>query len=237
MIQLSTNLLGGYKFRVQVVKQRRNVSCASFFPKWEDIKKTRSGSKISRFFRHVFEKGNLRSMVGKNLAAAAIIASITTPGLGYMPRTQNATFAEVDVLSIDQPLSTDVRLRYPVEFVTINQGYFSYHPGIDLKGKVGDPIKPVMDGKVIVIENFRFGYGKSIVIDHLNGYGSRYAHLSKILVTVGQDIDTRTTIGEVGTTGRATGPHLHLEIYRNGAKINPLTFLPPLTTTTTASAQ
>ncbi|MBI2590815.1 MAG: M23 family metallopeptidase [Candidatus Blackburnbacteria bacterium] len=227
MIQLSTNLFGGYKIRVQVVKQRRNVPRTPFFPKLEDILNTRSGSKISRFFRHFFEKGNLKSLVGKNLAAAAIVASITTPGLGYIPHVQNATFAEVGVLSVDQPLTTDVHLQYPVDLVTVNQGYFSYHPGIDLKGKVGDQIRPVMDGKVIVIENSRLGYGKSVVIDHLNGYGSRYAHLSKILAIEGQDVNTRTVIGEVGNTGRATGPHLHLEIYHNGAKINPLTFLPP----------
>ncbi|MBI4028965.1 MAG: M23 family metallopeptidase [Candidatus Blackburnbacteria bacterium] len=237
MIQLSTNLLGGYRFRVQVIKQRRNASYTSFFPKWEDIKNTRSGSKISRFFRHFFEKGNLRSLVGKNLAAAVVVASVATPGLGYIPRAQNTTFAEVNTLSVDQPLSTDIHLQYPVEFVTVNQGYFSYHPGIDLKGKVGDPIRPVMDGKVMVIENSRLGYGKSVVVDHLNGYGSRYAHLSKIYVSEGQDVDTRTTIGEVGTTGRVTGPHLHLEIYGNGRTISPVTFLPPLTATTTASAR
>lgn len=227
MIQLSTNLFGGYKIRVQVVKQRRNVFCTSFFPKFSDIKKTRSGSKISRFFRHIFEKGNLRSLVGKNLATAAIVASIATPGLGYMPHAQNATFAEASILPIEQPLATDVHLQYPVESITVNQRYYAYHPGIDLKGKVGDTVRPVMNGKVLVIENSRLGYGKSVVIDHLNGYGSRYAHLSKITVGEGQDVDTRTIIGEVGNTGRVTGPHLHLEIYHNGEKINPLTFLPP----------
>ena len=65
------------------------------------------------------------------------------------------------------------------------------------------------------------GYGKLVEIVHPNGYRTRYAHLSKILVRKGQLVQQREIIGKVGATGLATGPHLHYEIIKNGRHINP----------------
>ena len=65
------------------------------------------------------------------------------------------------------------------------------------------------------------GYGKMVEVTHANNYRTRYAHLSKILVRKGQRLQQKDLIGEVGATGRATGPHLHYEIIKNSTHINP----------------
>ena len=65
------------------------------------------------------------------------------------------------------------------------------------------------------------GYGKMVEIEPANGYSTRYAHLSRISVRTGQRIEKKHVIGRVGSTGRATGPHLHYELLKNGRHINP----------------
>jgi murein DD-endopeptidase MepM/ murein hydrolase activator NlpD len=70
------------------------------------------------------------------------------------------------------------------------------------------------------------GYGKLVVIDHGNGYTTRYGHCSRILVRVGQRVTQRQKIALAGSTGNANGPHLHFEVRRNGNPTDPLTVLP-----------
>lgn len=104
--------------------------------------------------------------------------------------------------------------------------YFSYfHPGIDLPAAYGTPVRPYTNG-VVTLAGWDGGFGYSIIISHANGYSSRYAHLSSVNVAKGQKVTTRTTIGRVGSSGVATGPHLHFEIHRNGVAVNPLSILP-----------
>ena len=71
-----------------------------------------------------------------------------------------------------------------------------------------------------------WGYGNQIVIDHGNGYLTRYAHLHKILVKAGQSVEKNQQIGTMGSTGRSTGPHLHFEVIQGNVKRNPLGYLP-----------
>lgn len=179
--------------------------------------KIRRGSRISRIARLSLEHTNIGRVIGRNIAVLVLLAGIFTP---------NLTFAqdkpEVNILKIDeQPGKTQTLVQYPVKPVVINQGYYAYHLGLDLNGKAGDPVRPIMKGRVVKTEYSRFFYGKSITIDHKNGYRSLYAHLSKINVKSGDLVTTQTVIGEIGSTGRSTGPHLHLEVYKNGKNINP----------------
>jgi len=95
------------------------------------------------------------------------------------------------------------------------------HLGVDLRGKRGTPIHAIADGKVIYAGWMR-GYGKVTKINHGDGYISLYAHQSKINVKVGQKVKRGETIGAVGTTGRSTGPHLHMGVYKRGRPINPM---------------
>ena len=95
-----------------------------------------------------------------------------------------------------------------------------YHYGIDLGLRVGEPIRSMFDGKVRVAK--RAGaYGNLVVIEHDNQLETYYAHLSKIHVAPGDEIKAGEVLGLGGSTGRSTGPHLHLEIRYEGAAINP----------------
>ncbi|HLC29979.1 MAG TPA: peptidoglycan DD-metalloendopeptidase family protein [Dehalococcoidia bacterium] len=105
--------------------------------------------------------------------------------------------------------------------------YFSgYHPGIDIAPPFGTPIYAIADGTVVEVVQLNYSYGWYIVVDHGNGWRSMYAHVSAFLVSRGERISQGQAIARVGSTGRSTGPHLHLEMYLNGAAQNPLNYLP-----------
>lgn len=103
-------------------------------------------------------------------------------------------------------------------------GGSQYHKGIDFKANVGDPVTAVADG-VVSYSGVRSGYGNVIEIDHGNGYVTRYAHNSKLLLKVGDLARAGQTIAKAGSTGRSTGAHVHLEVWQNGAVVNPRKFL------------
>ena len=69
------------------------------------------------------------------------------------------------------------------------------------------------------------GYGNMVEVDHGNGLSTRYGHMSQILVSAGQHVNSGDVLGKVGSTGRSTGPHLHYEVRKNGNAINPASYL------------
>lgn len=105
--------------------------------------------------------------------------------------------------------------------------YFSwYHPALDIDNLGGGPIYASDSGTVTVAGwPDSSGYGNRIIIDHGNGFTSLYAHLSGIYVSPGQQVEKGHVIGAMGSTGRSTGTHLHVEIRQNGAALNPLGLL------------
>ena len=100
----------------------------------------------------------------------------------------------------------------------------AFHAGLDFKGPTGAPIYAAASGKVAFV-GVRPGYGKSIDIDHGNGLRTRYAHMSAFRARAGQRVTAGQAIGEVGSTGRSTGPHLHFEVRLHGKPVNPRPFL------------
>lgn len=98
------------------------------------------------------------------------------------------------------------------------------HGGLDIRAPYGAPVKAMAKGTVVSAGKWG-GYGNCIVIQHINGLQTIYGHLSKILVKQGQKVDINQQIGNVGSTGRSTGPHLHYEIRQNGKRVNPSSFL------------
>lgn len=94
------------------------------------------------------------------------------------------------------------------------------HSGVDLKGRTGDPIKATAQGRV-TFAGYKGDYGYVVMVQHKNGYETRYAHLNRLRVAKGQKIDAGETVGLMGSTGRSTGPHLHYEVLQFNRKLNP----------------
>jgi murein DD-endopeptidase MepM/ murein hydrolase activator NlpD len=103
-------------------------------------------------------------------------------------------------------------------------GTAALHSGMDFRAPTGMPAKVTAPG-VVVKAGWNGGYGRMVEVDHGNGFATRYGHLSKISVTVGERLNAGDVIGKTGSSGRSTGPHLHYEIRHNGEAIDPLRFL------------
>jgi len=103
-------------------------------------------------------------------------------------------------------------------------GQWAMHEGIDFIAEYGSPIQAAAGG-VVIFSGFHPQYGYMVDIDHGNDLVTRYAHCSKLLVREGDIVQRGRKIGEVGTTGRSTGPHLHFEVRFRGAAQNPAKFL------------
>jgi murein DD-endopeptidase MepM/ murein hydrolase activator NlpD len=98
------------------------------------------------------------------------------------------------------------------------------HSGLDFRSETGDPVRATANGTV-ESAGWSGGYGNLIEVDHGNGFSTRYGHLSKIEVKVGQQVKIGQVIGRVGSTGRSTGPHLHYETRIDGDAVDPHKFL------------
>lgn len=103
-------------------------------------------------------------------------------------------------------------------------GVWCFHEGIDLASKKGNPVYATGDGIVEKAHFQYFGYGNEIIIDHGYGYKTRYAHLNSILVAEGSQVHRGDQIGELGNSGKSTGPHLHYEVIYKGNKVNPINY-------------
>jgi len=211
-----------YRLDLRIIKRREKTMAEPLLPSISDIKKTKSGNKISRFFRHIFEHKKIQRIFGANIALMVLATS-------FMPQDTLGTEQEIETPVISETaisLNTERGVQYPVGDIRITQGYKVFHPGIDLDGITGDPIKPIKAGFVEAISRSKYAYGNAIIINHGNQLTSLYAHLSKIEVTEGQEVTINTEIGEMGATGRSFGDHLHLEIRDHGVAINPTSVLP-----------
>lgn len=98
------------------------------------------------------------------------------------------------------------------------------HYGLDFAGTMGSEVVAVGAG-VVTYAGPRYGYGNMIEINHGNGYVTRYAHNRKLLVEVGEVVKKGQQIGEMGSSGRSTGPHVHFEVLQNGKVVNPLQYI------------
>lgn len=117
--------------------------------------------------------------------------------------------------------------RSPVSFFVLTKGYqpAKEHLGIDLAGKIGDPVFAAASGVVEITHLQDSLYGKTILIDHLNGWKTFYAHNDEILVEEGRFVRKGEKIAELGNTGKSSAPHLHFEIIVNSERIDPETII------------
>lgn len=110
-------------------------------------------------------------------------------------------------------------------------GRHSMHRGVDIASPLGSVIRAIGDG-VVTYAGEKQGYGLLVQIRHGQGYSTRYAHASKVLVSLGDRIVKGQTVARVGISGRSTGPHLHFEVLHNRIHIDPDQFLQQNNTTT-----
>ena len=104
-------------------------------------------------------------------------------------------------------------------------GYTRMHNGVDFNCWTGDPIRSATDG-IVIMAQYYGGYGYTIIVQHANSLSTLYAHLSAFNSQVNDYVVAGQQIGQCGTTGLSTGPHLHFEVRQSGAPINPLPYLP-----------
>ncbi|MDP2819068.1 MAG: M23 family metallopeptidase [Polaromonas sp.] len=170
---------------------------------------------------------------GRVLSAEFVNASKTyqamwfqTPGQGAGAQNKGGYY------TLDGQSLRRVYLSSPVEFSRVSSGFsMRFHPilqkwrahlGTDFAAATGTPARTVGDG-VVEFAGMQNGYGNVVFIKHRNGHETVYAHLSKISVQRGQNVSQGQTIGLVGATGWATGPHLHFEFRVNGVHQDPMT--------------
>ena len=103
-------------------------------------------------------------------------------------------------------------------------GYTAFHAGIDFAGESGAPVTAVATG-VVTWAGERFGYGNLVEVNHGNGYLTRYAHNSVVLVTVGDTVQKGQALSLRGSTGHSTGPHVHFEVLKDGSPVDPMAFI------------
>ena len=144
---------------------------------------------------------------------------------------------DIELLAVDKDVMAEsVPAIWPVDkrLVRGHIGAFGYridpvyhsrrfHAGIDFVGKVGTPIYATGNGRVMQLAG-GWGYGRQVMIDHGFGYKTRYAHLSRVDVSPGQYVKRGEKIGEMGNSGKSTGPHLHYEVIHRGKPVNPINY-------------
>lgn len=153
---------------------------------------------------------------------------------------ESKSLDELQVLSKDkEKFSTAIPAIWPIDRAKMRNkiGAFGYrnhpifrrwkfHSGVDLPGRIGDPVYATGDGVVEEVERSRarLGYGTQILINHGFGYKTRYAHLNKLHVAKGDTIKRGQLIADMGNTGQSTSPHLHYEVIYNRTHVNPINY-------------
>lgn len=160
-------------------------------------------------------------------ASTVLYLSGYQPTLAIPPLKQNKALAE---FSQQQSIET-LKLAHP--FNLPHPGYIStryslWHPGVDIATGLSMPVKPIAPGKVVEVTRGFWGLGHYVIIAHEQGFKSTYGHMGKIFIKKDDVVSINSILGEVGLTGKTTGPHTHLEITKDGQYIDPQTILPSL---------
>ena len=160
--------------------------------------------------------------------AVTVVAAVASISPSFAAPTSKASFILAGsrtafVYPVMGPrMSSDYGVRkHPVMKVR------RHHDGIDLAAPTGAPIRAIADGQVLYADPHG-GYGRYVVVRHLDGFTSHYGHCEKLEVAPGQKITAGQIIGTVGSSGISTGPHLHFEIRRDGITQDPERYLPGL---------
>jgi murein DD-endopeptidase MepM/ murein hydrolase activator NlpD len=155
-----------------------------------------------------------------NALRSSAMSGVATMAVGF--GTRNATINDWMKLASAPslwPLQGPIMSSFGERSDPFN-GEGTFHRGVDISGGYGQAIISPADG-VIVEAEVHNGYGKTIVINHGNGYNTLFGHMSGYAVAVGQHVQRGDVIGYVGLSGRSTGPHVHYEVHINDIPVNP----------------
>ena len=183
----------------------------------------------------ISDKSNQRTLhIGSNppqLESSVITSGRDLPLIGKPIRYNQS---EQKLGAIASALHAKLPLGSPLQSSRVNSafgarlhpvsGKYRRHNGVDLAAATGTPVFATSSGSIRVA-GWNGGYGLLITVDHGNGIETRYAHLSRLIVTRGQRVRTGEIIGFVGSTGNSTGPHLHYEIRQEGRPLDPAPML------------
>lgn len=149
------------------------------------------------------------------------------PYLAFPPIKNSLVYAEIAQESQVTPQDLGVTFKLPHEGY-ITSPFSSFHPGIDIATGLGMPVEPITRGTVVSTGFNFFGLGLFVEVDHGNGYRSLYGHMGKIYTEAGKEVNENNFLGEVGLTGNTSGPHTHLEVFKDGVRIDPRLILPAI---------
>jgi murein DD-endopeptidase MepM/ murein hydrolase activator NlpD len=185
------------------------------------IEDSKGGPFVSAQLQQYFKVGFFRQPLQTELNQAAEQArSVSESLLSYESKWKN-NLEWLQTLPIGLPIHSE--FRFTSGFGLRNDpftGTLAMHEGIDFAAEVGTTVLAAGPG-VVVRSEWDAGYGNVIEIKHAENFLTRYAHLSKRRVVENTPVDSGTVIGDVGSTGRSTGPHLHYEIFHQGKVLNP----------------
>mgnify|MGYP002623906924 CR=1 FL=1 len=163
-----------------------------------------------------------------NANSVAIEASFSAGTSIFVPDAELdwMTRQEINGDLFKKPLHTRYWLSSPYGWrdSPFNTGKRTFHGGIDMAVGMGTPIYPALNGTVTAT-GYNATYGNYVIVSHHSGYKTLYGHMSRITCKKGNFVYTDTKIGEVGSTGMSTGPHLHFTVYKNNKSMNPMTVL------------
>jgi murein DD-endopeptidase MepM/ murein hydrolase activator NlpD len=159
------------------------------------------------------------SAVARPPGAAAADAPLASPASLAGSQSSGSAGADRWVSPLHGRVTSDFGMRtHPIT------GKYKLHNGTDVAGTAGAPIRAASSGVVIEAE-WEAGNGNTVTIDHGDGVITRYAHASRMLVEPGDRVGAGDVVARVGSTGLATGPHLHFEVHRRGTALDPEVWL------------
>jgi murein DD-endopeptidase MepM/ murein hydrolase activator NlpD len=167
-----------------------------------------------------------RQFSSSQLSVAPKYSSPSAEALERIGRERTLIRSVLDTASAEWLIDTEFRAPRPMTIMSpygqarlFNGELRSRHTGLDLKGADGDPVRAAARGRVLIAQDLYFS-GNGVYLDHGRGVYTGYFHLSRILVGVGEMVEAGQLIGEVGSTGRVTGPHLHWSLWVAGNSLD-----------------
>ncbi len=209
--------------------EARQLAFIEKLTRFADARATRAETAI----RRVGLNPSMIMASNRDAQGGPLIRLVTGPGNDVDPRFARLGASLERMSGLEDGLARiPSTLPASLEYISSGFGYRSdpftggaaFHAGLDFRGPIGAPIYAAAAGTVS-FAGIRQGYGNCVEVSHGNGLMTRYAHMSRIGARVGEKVAAGAVIGQIGSTGRSTGPHLHFEVRINDQPVNPRPFL------------